>query len=345
MTFAANKPGKVTNVSAKAISSSSVNLNWDIAEGAGGYQIFKVTKKGKKKIATVKGASKQSYTVKNLKKDATYSFKIRAFKKKTCGAFSRKVSVRVTVNPIDFKYGVFLSVTKNLSRLSDYETVVIDAQYFSKEEIDSFKSEGHKVYSYINVGSLENFRDYYNDYKDLILGKYENWDEEFWIDVSDPKWQSFIREELIPSLLAKDIDGFFVDNCDVYYQFPTEPILKGLSEIMTDMTGTGKAVLINGGDVYLDAYCKTLGSWDDVCTGINQETVFSRIIWKKNKFGTAKKGDRKYFQKYIEKYAAKGATIYLLEYTTNPKLIKKIRKYCKTKGFEYYISDSIELDY
>ena len=28
--------------------------------------------------------------------------------------------------------------------------------------------------------------------------------------------------------------------------------------------GTGKKVLINGGDVYLDAYCKSGGSWNDI---------------------------------------------------------------------------------
>ena len=35
-----------------------------------------------------------------------------------------------------------------------------DAQYFSKEEINAFRAAGHKVYSYINVVSIENFCDY-----------------------------------------------------------------------------------------------------------------------------------------------------------------------------------------
>lgn len=72
----------------------------------------------------------------------------------------------------DRDYGVFLSITEDLESLEDYQTVVIDAQYFSKEDIDEFRSGGHKVYSYINVGSLENFRDYYQNYSDLALGEY-----------------------------------------------------------------------------------------------------------------------------------------------------------------------------
>ena len=70
-----------------------------------------------------------------------------------------------------FKYpfGVILNVCDDLEQFGDYETIVIDAQYYTKEQIDSFRSKGHKVFSYINVGSLEDFRDYYDEYKDLVL--------------------------------------------------------------------------------------------------------------------------------------------------------------------------------
>ena len=241
-------------------------------------------------------------------------------------------------------YGVFLSVTEDLDSLKDYKTVVIDAQYFSKAEIDAFRTAGHIVYSYINVGSIEDFRVYYDEYKALALGAYENWDEEYWIDVSNSRWQNFLIGELIPSLLEKDIDGFFVDNCDVYYNYPTTQILDGLTVIMRSLVGTGKAVLINGGDTYLDAYCDRGGQWSDVITGINQETVFSRILWDGDKFGNASQEDQEYFQDYIERYASNGADIYLLEYTHNKHLIAEIRDYCQINGFDYYISDSLELD-
>ena len=248
------------------------------------------------------------------------------------------------VKPQNTDYGVFLSVTDDIDSLNAYDTVVIDAQYFDKAEIDAFRAAGHTIYSYINVGSIENFRDYYSEYRDLTLGEYENWDEEFWIDVSDSRWQDFMIKEMIPSLLEKDIDGFFVDNCDVYYQYPEEQILDGLTVIMRSLVDTGKAVLINGGDAYLDVYCSDSGQWNDVITGINQETVFSRIVWDEECFGTAEQEDREYFQDYIERYAAKGADIYLLEYTRDNSLIREIREYCRKNGFHYYISDSLELD-
>ncbi len=255
-----------------------------------------------------------------------------------------ETTTETAVSEAKYAYGVFLSVTKNIDRLKDYETVVIDAQHFTKEQIEAFKARGHKVYTYINIGSLENFRSYYKEYKDLKLGKYEHWDEEIWINVADQRWQDFMLNNMIPNLTAKGIDGFFVDNCDVYYNYRKPGILDGLTSIMKALVATGKAVLINGGDCYLDSYCKNGGSWRDVITGINQETVFSKIIWDKNKFGRAGKEDHKYFLSYIERYAKQGADIYLLEYTKDKNLIKEIEEYCANKGFGYYVSDSVELD-
>ena len=243
-----------------------------------------------------------------------------------------------------YEYGVFLSFEGKLDKLADYHTIVIDAQYFKKEEIEAFKGRGHKVLSYINVGSLENFRSYYKRFKALKIARYENWDEEIWINVADSKWQEFMIGEMLPNLVRKGIDGFFVDNCDVYYVSPTSDIMTGLTNIMKALKQTGLQVVINGGDMYLDAYCKSGGSWDDVITGINQENVFAKIIWSKKKFGKADPEDHKYFMSYVERYGKLGADIYLLEYTKDKKLIKEISEYCKSHGFYYYVSDSIVLD-
>lgn len=241
-------------------------------------------------------------------------------------------------------YGVFLSYEGDLTELSEYKTIVIDAQYISRDDILSFKSQGHTVYSYINIGSLENFRDYYDTFKDITLGEYAHWEEEFWINVSDQRWQDFILNDLAQVLIDKGIDGFFVDNCDVYYQYPRAEILNGLSTIMKGLKSTGKDVIINGGDSFLNTYCDTVGNWADIITGINQESVFSSINWDDNSFGTASNEDHKYFTKYIESYGNRGADIFLLEYTTDTNLINEIKNYCQKNNYRFYISDGLELD-
>ena len=243
-----------------------------------------------------------------------------------------------------YPYGVFLSICENIEQFADYEIVVIDAQYYPKEELDAFRSKGHKVFSYINIGSLEDFRDYYDEYKDLSLGAYEHWEEEVWVDVSQKRWQDFMLNDIAAGLLEKDIDGFFVDNCDVYYVHPKQEILEGLTVIMKGLKATGKKVIINSGDTFLDTYCEQGGKWDDVISGINQESVFSTILWDEGTFGTAEPEDHEYFVSYIDRYGSKGAEIYLLEYTIDEELMKEIKAFCEERGYTYYVADSIELD-
>ena len=241
-------------------------------------------------------------------------------------------------------YGVFLSLdASDMDRITEYQTVVIDAQYFSKKDIAYLKKQGCTVYSYINIGAIENFREYYDEYSNLALGDYENWEEEKWVDVSSTIWQTFLVS-LEEELLAKSIDGFFVDNCDVYYVYHTDDVFEGLTTILEHLMEYGKPVIINGGDTYVMEYETREGSIQRIMTGVNQECVFSRINFKKGGFSAQKKIDREYFQDYIETCDRQGCDVYLIEYTTDCKLRRKIKKYCKKKGFHYYISDSIELD-
>ena len=164
------------------------------------------------------------------------------------------------------------------------------------------------------------------------------------MDVSQQRWQDLILKEIVPGLLEKQVDGFFVDNCDVYYVYPREEILEGLGVIMQALVQTGKDVIINGGDTFLDAWCEKKGTWDQVITGINQESVFSTILWDEDKFGTAEPEDHEYFVSYVNRYGTQGAKIFLLEYTVDEELIGQIDAFCQENGYIYYVSDSVELD-
>ena len=72
---------------------------------------------------------------------------------------------------------------------------MIDAQYFSKKDIRKLHADGTKVYSYLNIGSVENFRPYYKTYEHLAIGDYENWEEEKWINVADGYISRKIKEK------------------------------------------------------------------------------------------------------------------------------------------------------
>ena len=241
-------------------------------------------------------------------------------------------------------YGVFLNADdSSLEMFKEYDTIVIDAQYFTRKDIGILHENDVTVYTYLNIGSIENFREYYADYEKLALGDYEHWEEEKWMDVSSPDWQKFIGS-LARELYEKGVDGFFIDNCDVYYYATTVSIFDGLTVILRDVMSLGKEVIINGGDVYVTEYRERYGTAKDIMTGVNQESVWSGIDFDKGTFYEQNKDDRDYFCEYVESCKADGAEVYLLEYTTDSKLIQKIEEYCKKHDFRFYISDSLELE-
>lgn len=247
--------------------------------------------------------------------------------------------------PWSHAYGVFLSLDdSDLNRLAGFETVVIDAQYFSADSIRTLRQSGHKVLTYLNLGAIEDFRSYYDAWRDLFLGPYENWPEEQWVDVSNIRWQRFLLEDLAPAMVAKGVDGFFVDNCDVYALFPREGIYEGLATVLTGLKSLRPTVIINSGDAFLNAYFQRNGQVNTILSGINQETVLTAIDFATDTFTTSTPQDRTHYENYVSRYAAEGAGIYLLEYTRDPELAKAIGAYCRGKGYQYYISDSIELD-
>lgn len=240
-------------------------------------------------------------------------------------------------------YGVFLNAdASSLKQLKNYDLIVIDAQYFTKSDIELLHQNGTKVYTYLNIGSIENFREYYTTYEKLTIGRYEHWDEEKWVDVADPDWQKFM-EQLSQELFEKGVDGFFIDNCDVYYYAPRESIFEGLTAILQNIMTFDKAVIINGGDTYVTEYSERYGAIDHIMTGVNQESVWSAIDFDKGTFYEQTKETRDYYCKYLEACQADGMDVYLLEYTTDKKLIQKIKKYCNEHDFHFYVSNSLEL--
>lgn len=240
-------------------------------------------------------------------------------------------------------YGVFLNAdASSLKQLKNYDLIVIDAQYFTKSDIELLHQNGTKVYTYLNIGSIENFREYYTTYEKLTIGRYEHWDEEKWVDVADPDWQKFM-EQLSQELFEKGVDGFFIDNCDVYYYAPRESIFEGLTAILQNIMTFDKAVIINGGDTYVTEYRERYGTIDHIMTGVNQESVWSAIDFDKGTFYEQTKETRDYYCKYLEACQADGMDVYLLEYTTDKKLIQKIKKYCNEHDFHFYVSNSLEL--
>ena len=249
------------------------------------------------------------------------------------------------IAPTQSPYAVLLGLNPaDASALSGYQTVVIDAQYFTKEEIAAVQETGTAVYTYLNIGSIETFREGYDSLKGCILSPYDNWPDEYWVDVSRAEWLAFVANEA-KSLAEKGIDGFFLDNADVYYLYPTDAVYEGLNAILQALAYYQKPVLINGGDVFVSRAVLDASAPNPVITGVNQECVFTNIDFDSGRLVRQSEDNTTYYQDYLARCKAAGLDVYLTEYAkTGDDISQAIQTYCETNAFYYYISPSVNLD-
>ncbi len=70
-------------------------LKWNKITGAEGYRVYRKTGSGSyKKIATVKGSTKVTYTDKSAKKGKTYTYKIKAYKSDNTSVYSNEKKIK-----------------------------------------------------------------------------------------------------------------------------------------------------------------------------------------------------------------------------------------------------------
>ncbi|MGN0598323.1 MAG: endo alpha-1,4 polygalactosaminidase [Oscillospiraceae bacterium] len=248
-------------------------------------------------------------------------------------------------NSTDVKhYGVFIGAnTEKLLSLKNYDILVVDAEALTSENIDMLHKNGNtEIFSYLNIGSVEEFRSYYNEFLPYTIGEYENWEDEKWVDVSSKPWQDHISEAT-DKLIGKGIDGIFADNSDVFYVFPEPEIYDALISIYNSFSAKEINVIVNGGDMFISEALKN-NNIPKCIKGVNQENVFTSIDFQNQTFGESSSEDRAYFFEYLDNCAVHGINVYLIEYGATGKLKKEINDYCRKNGFYCYYADSLNLD-
>lgn len=137
------------------------------------------------------------------------------------------------------------------------------------------------------------------------------------------------------------MDGFFVDNTDVYYNYPQESIYDGILTILDYMDHTGRKIMINGGDCFVKKYLTT--EKNVLIDGVNQENVFTAYDFSKDVYTKNDQSTREYYTEYLDLAMSHGCTAYNLEYATDPVIRRQAAAYAGKHGYIYYISDNIGL--
>ena len=102
---------KTTGVKAKATSSSTIKLTWNVTAGASGFEVYRYDSK-KKQYKRLTATATRSYKDKKLKPNKTYRYKVRAY----------------TVQNGTTYFGDYSAITRTKTKKSDQQKVVAKAK-------------------------------------------------------------------------------------------------------------------------------------------------------------------------------------------------------------------------
>ena len=247
-------------------------------------------------------------------------------------------------------YGAFLGRSDNdVTSFSNYSYISCELDEFGDSNITRLNSKGVHFLAYLNVGSLETYRDYYEDYESFTFKDYENWPDERWIDVSNASWQNFVVNTLAQGFKDRQAFGVYLDNVDVYSIAKEDGLnydafATGLKNIIKGISDLGLFVMINGGCEFLEDMNNQNDSIFYSIWAYHQEEVFSLITdYEHDGFGTQNEEDSRYYQEITAMMKSKEIEVFLLEYTTDTQLIDCIKSHCDALGYHYYISNNVDL--
>jgi cysteinyl-tRNA synthetase len=101
---------------------------------------------------------------------------------------------------------------------------------FTRSQIARLKAGGrNRVLSYLNIGSCESFRTYWNTVpagyvsaRHFAIAPYGGYPDEEWMDLSSPDYRNLIVNYVAARLVAMGVDGFYLDNMELVEHGPHE---------------------------------------------------------------------------------------------------------------------------
>lgn len=210
-----------------------------------------------------------------------------------------------------------------------YRIVVVDPDLFDEEQLAALKASGTTVYAYVSAGSIEAFREGYEQWMDDAIAPYEGYHDEYWADVSSEQWQEHVLS-VCEICRESGYDGLFLDNIDVC------DVKEGLAESMASLLGRiralGMPVMLNGGMTFCLQHQDDIAEYTDCIVQEEVFTLYDRRCQRNNSETT------KEYLSYLKDMRNTGTDVKLIEYSDNPLLILKIRLYGLFHGMDVQIA-------
>jgi uncharacterized protein (TIGR01370 family) len=99
-------------------------------------------------------------------------------------------------------------------QVENYRMVIIEPDFYSAVEMSALRKTGTKIIAYVTLGEVDENRWYFSQLEEIgFVGKNDNWNSYF-IDLENIESRQLILNEVIPEIIAKGVDGLFLDTID-----------------------------------------------------------------------------------------------------------------------------------
>ncbi len=243
-----------------------------------------------------------------------------------------KQSNIVAINPAKNikSYAVYYGKDE-IVRLSNFDLVIIQPEEYLKKEIETLKKHKTIVLAYLSLGEVS--ERYFKYAKKCIVGKNKNWNT-YYVNVSCKKWQNFILNKTIPSILNKGFDGLLLDCVDVDNMTTKKSIVSLIKKIRQKYPDI---ILIQNRGFNI------LNETAPYVNGVLFECFTTHYNWSSKKYELWKGEDLKWVEakarellRLKKKY---GLVVLTLDYAENESLREVCLKHAKKYGFISYVSN------
>jgi len=244
-------------------------------------------------------------------------------------------------------YKVMLTTKAIENDARSNKILVIEPEDYTLEEIKKLKKHGVMLLGYISVGSVSDERPYYKKLKPFRLSRLEDWHHEWYLDLRKEEARKWCVNRA-KEIKAMGFDGWWCDNVDVYEYHKSSKMYDAITSVLKSIKALGGYVMINGGSEYISKLMDSDKNHKSITfiDGVTQEEVISLIkdYDGKGKFGKQTSEMNKWYESYMIRLLRHGIGAFLLEYTTDASVKKKIIDFCQKNNMSgFYISGDVDL--
>jgi len=226
------------------------------------------------------------------------------------------------------------------SQAQQYKLLILESDLYNRAEIMQLKSGGAKIFGYLSLGEVSSYKWYFPLLQKIgFLGKNENWGS-FYLDFSDSKTKQILLDQVLPEIVAKGVDGIFLDTVDAVAPYTDRKkyqpqMVKIISEIKQRYR---KLNIIQNSGLFL--LPKTHSFIDAVLV----EDVISEYNFSTRSYSLRPQHEYSERLNFITDSVSEfNVPVFLLEFAHKESLRDSISSVLDTQGFPYFIS-TISLD-